>query len=104
MTWRALVRRGAAIALAGAVLAAACTSDDDDADRSGGSDSSDASGGESSGPSGPARSEMQRPTDPTTVVPGEGATGLALAATGALFTSAPLVVVAPEDDPAEQAR
>jgi hypothetical protein len=104
MTWRALVRRGAAIALAGAVLAAACTSDDDDADRSGGSDSSDASGGDSPGPSGPARSEMQRPADPTTVVPGEGATGLALAATGALFASAPLVVVAPEDDPAEQAR
>jgi hypothetical protein len=102
MTWRATVRRGTAIALAGALMVVACTGDDDDADRS------ERDGGRTSSPTtadpGPARSEARRPTEPTTVVPGETPGQLAVAATSALFTAAPLVVLAPEDDPTAQSR
>jgi hypothetical protein len=101
MTWRATVRRGTAIALAGAVMVVACTGDDADADRSGRDDEGPSATG---GDAGPARSVVRRPTEPTTVVPGEGAIQLAVAATGALFDTAPLVVLAPEDDPSAQSR
>jgi hypothetical protein len=107
MTWRAAVRRGTAIALAsalaGAVMVVACTGDDD-ADRSERDDERPSSSSGTGTEDAPARSEARRPTEPTTVVPGDGATQLALAATGALFETAPLVVLAPDGDAAAQSR
>jgi hypothetical protein len=103
MTWRATVRRGTAIAVAGAVMVVACTGDDDDADRSERDREQPSSSATGPG-AGPARTAVRRPTEPTTVVPGEGAAQLAVAATGALFETAPLVVLAPEDDPTAQSR
>jgi len=103
MTWRATVRRGTAIALAGALMVVACTGDDDDADRSdrdGGGSSSSATEPDA----GPARTEVRRPAETTVVEPGEGAGDLAMAATRALFAAAPLVVLAPVDDPTAQSR
>lgn len=102
MTWRAAVRRATAIALSGALMVVACTGDDD-ADRSD-RDDENPSSSEGTTDAGPARAEARRPTEPTTVVPGDGPTQLSLAATGALFETAPLVVLAPDGDIAAQSR
>ncbi|HLT84889.1 MAG TPA: hypothetical protein VKZ83_11715, partial [Phototrophicaceae bacterium] len=52
---------------------------------------------------GPEQGEVQLPADATTVLPGTGG-GLALAASQAFFTRAPVVVLADDADPTSQLR
>lgn len=61
-------------------------------------------GEDDAGPPKPLAVEVTGPTEPTVVVVGDTAADLALATSEAVFEAAPIVVVAPADDPDAQAR
>ncbi|HEX6419793.1 MAG TPA: hypothetical protein VFZ77_14935 [Acidimicrobiales bacterium] len=89
---RAIARRWAAVPLAASVVLAGCTAGDDAPDRDGARDRFPRPE--------PLRAQLASPADATTVVPAEGAGGMAAAASAALYAEAPVVVLAPEGDAA----
>jgi len=93
-------RSAFALLICACLVAAGCTADPAEDEGAESAESAESAAATSA----PVAPELVQPAAGTTVVPGAGASELAIATSEALFASAPVVVLAPADDVGAQAR